>query len=382
MTPADRLASVLTQSRRGTLVTYDESRGGTVAVLEQSFGRNRFRRLYIQGVSNSGDAMPSLRYMRLQALLPLIVHSGEPQSAMVIGFGTGITAGALSRYPGLDRRVVAELLPAVVRAGSAFKGNFDAASNPLLDIRLRDGRRELLRSGEQYDLVTLEPPPPSAAGVANLYSSDFYRLASSRLRSGGTVAQWLPIATQNDADTRSLVRSFIDVFPHVSLWTTEFHEMLMVGSLQPIDMRAADIVRRFAKPGVSDALREVGVASAAALLATYVTDRDGLARYAAAAPPVTDDRPLIEYATWVGRRELARTLPNLLALQTDPPLRDADDALRRAIATERNSLMTFYRAGLHAYNGEHERWAREITLLEKQDNQNPYYRWFTNWGNR
>ena len=146
MTPVNRLADLLAQSRRGTLTSYEESRGGTVAVIEQSLGQNRFRRLYIQGVSNSGDAMPSLRYMRLQALLPLIIHPGEPRSALVIGLGTGITAGALLRYPGLEQRVVAELLPAVRRAASTFNGNYGAASDPRLDIRLRDGRRELLRS--------------------------------------------------------------------------------------------------------------------------------------------------------------------------------------------------------------------------------------------
>lgn len=42
--------------------------------------------------------MPSLRYMRIQALLPLLIHNGEPRSTTVIGFGTGITAGAMLRY--------------------------------------------------------------------------------------------------------------------------------------------------------------------------------------------------------------------------------------------------------------------------------------------
>ncbi|MCZ7024131.1 hypothetical protein, partial [Salmonella enterica] len=88
-----------------------------------------FHRLYIQGVSNTGDAMPSLRYMRIQALLPLLIHNGEPRSALVIGFGTGITAGALLSYPVLEQRVVAELLPAVVKASTLFKGNFAAATN-------------------------------------------------------------------------------------------------------------------------------------------------------------------------------------------------------------------------------------------------------------
>ena len=108
------------------LSSYKEGRGGTVAVLEQSAGSKRFRRLYIQGVSNTGDTLPSLRYMRLQALLPLIIHNGEPKSALVIGLGTGITSGALLRYPGLDQRVVAELLPEVLQATTNFQGNFGA----------------------------------------------------------------------------------------------------------------------------------------------------------------------------------------------------------------------------------------------------------------
>ena len=95
LTPSDKLAAMLTAGRSGTLVFYEEGRGGTVAVLEQNAGSKRFRRLYIQGVSNTGDAMPSLRYMRLQAMLPLIIHGGEPKSALVIGLGTGITAGAV-----------------------------------------------------------------------------------------------------------------------------------------------------------------------------------------------------------------------------------------------------------------------------------------------
>ncbi len=157
------------------MVFYEEGQGGTVAVLEQTAGQKRFRRLYIQGVSNSGDTLPSLRYMRLQALLPLIIHGGEPKSALVIGLGTGITSGALLRFPGLEQRVVAELLPEVVQAASNFQGNFGAATDPGLDIRLRDGRRELLSNAQTYDLITLEPPPPSAAGVVNLYSSGLLR---------------------------------------------------------------------------------------------------------------------------------------------------------------------------------------------------------------
>ncbi|MCO4864479.1 fused MFS/spermidine synthase [Cupriavidus sp. WGlv3] len=376
LAPPDRLATLLARARGGELVFYEEGRGATVAVVEQSSATNRFRRLYIQGVSNSGDAMTSQRYMRLQALLPLIVHNGAPKSALVIGLGTGITAGATLAWPGLERRVVAELLPPVARAVPSFKGNFGVATDPRVEIRLRDGRRELLQSPQQYDLVTLEPPPPSAAGVANLYSTDFYRLAATRLQPGGLVAQWLPLPTQNDADTRMLVRSFLDVFPHASLWTTELHEMLLVGSMSPLALEVAQVRARFAQPEVAAALQAVGVRSAAALLATWVTDRAGLDWYAADAPPVTDDRPRIEYAGWVRPDAFPESLSRLLSLQSEPPLAGADDAFWRELRHEREILHTFYRAGLDAYRGDREAWASHVTQAMRADPDNPYYAWF------
>jgi predicted membrane-bound spermidine synthase len=376
LTPVDKFASLLPGARNGTLAFYEEGRGGTVAVVAQGKGQNLFHRLYIQGVSNTGEAMPSLRYMRIQALLPLLIHNGEPRSALVIGFGTGITAGALLRYPGLEHRVVAELLPSVVKAAPLFKGNFNAASDPGVDVRLRDGRQELLRSPQTYDLITLEPPPPSAAGVVNLYSRDFYQLAASRLEQNGLVAQWLPLPTQNIDDSRSLVRSFLDVFPYANLWTSEFHEMLLVGSMQPIALDAAKITERFQQDSVRSTLQDVGIGSAAALLSTWVTDRDGLEIFAASAPAVTDDQPRIEYAPWVRAKEISRVLPELLDLYKAPPLMNADAGFNERMETHRQRLMQFYRASLHAYDGDRDAWGRDIREVMQGDRANPYFRWF------
>lgn len=375
--PSDRLANLLNLSRgNGTIVSYEEGLGATVAVIEQGQQDRRFRRLYIQGVSNTGDAMPSLRYMRLQALLPLVIHKGEPKSALVIGLGTGITAGSLLAYPGLDQRVVAELLPSVARASALFAGNFTVAGDNRLEVRVADGRRELMRNADRYDLITLEPPPPSAAGVVNLYSSDFYQLARERLAPNGLVAQWLPIATQNDEDTRALVRSFLDSFPHATLWSTELHEMLLIGSVEPQEIDAARIAKRLADPTLAEALGEVGIGSAADLLATWMTDRTGLERYAGSALPVTDDQPRIEYASWVRPDELQRTLPNLIALRSKVPLVAADAALEKSVSDAHNRLMLFYQASLNAYAGYRDEWARDMELLMRVEPNNPYYRWF------
>lgn len=179
--------------------------------------------------------------------------------------------------------------------------------------------------------------------MVNLYSRDFYELAARRLNPQGIVAQWLPLPTQNLDDTRALVASFIAVLPHASLWTTELHEMLLVGSPDPLPL---------------------------------VTDREGLARFAAGAAPVTDDRPSIEYAPWVRPREIVRTLPALMALRGAPPLQGPPADWAADIDGERAVLDLFYRSALAAYRGDRESWSRDAPVLARASRENAYLRWF------
>ncbi len=374
--PPDHLARLLLATRPGTLEAYEESPGGVVAVVREPYLQSSFLRLYIQGVSNSGDSMMSRRYMRLQMLLPLLLHPGEARSVLVIGLGTGITCGTSLAWRSLERRECAELLPAVERTVGLFDGNLGVATDPGVRIHIIDGRHLLLRDSAMWDVITLEPPPPTAAGVVNLYSRDFYELCRERLAPGGIMAQWFPLATQNGDDARTLVRSFIDVFPHASLWTTEAHETLLVGSREPLVIDAPTLAARFAQPEVRRVLGEVGIADPAALLATYVTDRAGLEAFVDGAPPVTDDRPRLEYAGLVRAGEFNRVLAQILALQREPPLVGADDDLRAAIATSRQNLHAFYEAVRLFHAGRRDDMEPYLRRVFDADGSNPYYRWF------
>ncbi len=189
------------------------------------------------------------------------------------------------------------------------------------------------------------------------------------------MAQWLPLPTQNDEESRSLVQSVLEVFPYVTLWTTELHEMLIIGSLQPIVLDAARITERFNKPKVSATLAEVGIGSPAALLATYITDRAGLKRYAGDAGPVTDDDPRIEYANWVRKGEFSRVLFRLLDMRGDPPL-TGDQTIEAAVKREGQLLMTFYQASLQALGGDREQSSNLMREVFQQAPRNPYYLWF------
>lgn len=373
--PTDRFAQLLPGAQKGGLIFYEEGLGATVAVVEQG-NNNRFRRLYIQGVSNTGDSMASERYMRLQALLPLLIADSDPRSVLIIGLGTGITAGATLAFDNLEKRVVAELLPGVVRASRTFKGNYGAPDDPRIDLRLRDGRRELIANDRKYDLITLEPPPPSAVGVANLYSTDFYNLAAKRLTGGGMVAQWLPLPTQNIEDTRALVKSFTEVFPFTHLWTTELHEMMMIGSLRPMPLDYGRMTTRFEQSTVKKALQDVGIQSVDAMLATWVTDRSGLLAFAGDVQSVTDNYPSIEFSTWVRPNTFAMTLVSIMQHAREPEIVNLPPLALARVQRERQYLYAFYQAGLASYSNNQEAWQKNGAFVMRYAGENPYYNWF------
>ena len=110
-------------------------------------------------------------------------------------------------------------------------------------------------------------------------------------------------------------------------------------------------------------------------MATWITGREGLERYAGDAPPVTDDHPTIEYARWVREDELERVLPRILEERSDPPMRNADISFLVGMRAERGRLLTFYEGALVALGGDREGWRRAMNAVLREEPDNPYYNW-------
>ena len=219
--PPDLVQSRMTANVRGTVLQYKEDYYGTILLTEESNLRDTFKRLSVNGISYSGTGKEAMRYMRLQGHLPMAVHQGKPGDILVICFGVGLTAGSISTYPDTKLTIV-ELSEAILSLSDWFlDANEDVIHSGSTKIVVDDGRNYMLRNeNKRFDVITLEPPPPSHAGMANLYSQDFYRLVYDRLRDGGVSAQWIPLHTQSQQDTKMLLASFISVFPQSSLWWT------------------------------------------------------------------------------------------------------------------------------------------------------------------
>ena len=381
LVPAAYMIAVATRIMEGSLLFFREDARGTVAVMREPFLGRSFNRLLVDGVSNSGDQLPSQRYMRLQTHLPVLLHGPPVERVLVICFGTGITYDASFRHPEIGSRRCVELSPAVLAAAPLFAAaNHSVATRPDADIRIADGRAFLLSDDERYDVITLEPPPPIARGVVNLYSKEFYELCRRHLRPGGMMAQWVPLTTQNLETTRMLMRTFQDVFPHTTLWSTELHETMLLGTLEPLRIDVRAVSEQMAAPALARSLGEVGIRNAAQLFATFLMDESAVRAFTAGVDLVTDDRPRIEYAPLQVAGEFPPLLRALLDARADltalPGVSAAPPALLVDMYRQRDALLTFYAAAMAAESGDVATTGAALSRVLPGDPDNPYYRWF------
>jgi spermidine synthase len=186
---------------------------------------------------------------------------------------------------------IVELSESVRRAASFFAHvNYDVLNQPNVRVRVDDGRNFLLLSGEKFDVITADIIQPIHAGAGNLYSREYFALVRRALREGGLVLQWIGQRPPNQY--RLIMRTFLDVFPHATLW---LDGNLMVGSLEPLHLDPEVFRAKRADPRTAAALDEVGLTSFDILCSWYTAGPDELRRFVGPGAMLTDDRPMLEY---------------------------------------------------------------------------------------
>ena len=125
--------------------------------------------------------------MALAALVPALIAE-RAETAFVIGFGTGITAGYLAELAPMRSVTVAEISPRRAERGAALRCvNNGASHHPKIELVRSDAYRALLRRSERFDVIVSEPSNPWAAGVEMLFSREFLRAARDRPRPGACI---------------------------------------------------------------------------------------------------------------------------------------------------------------------------------------------------
>lgn len=287
--PADKRADVET-------LALSESITGTIKIQDYA---GRHRTLHTDGHPMSGNRWDSQRYMRMFVHAPLL-HLDAPKSVLVICFGVGTTLHAASTHPTVERLEVADLSEDILEhAGYFEETNRNVLKDPRVKVFVNDGRQHLRMTDQTYDLVTLEPPPIDQAGVAALYSEEFYELVRNRLRPGGFITQWVPAYQVPGEVDAAIVKAFINVFPESILLSGYSNELILMGRKDArILIDPGELEARLSRaPSVREDLERVYLGSITQIIGAFAGSREQLRKATINAPPVTDDFPILEYAS-------------------------------------------------------------------------------------
>ena len=294
--------------------------GATASVLVRE-DPERIRKLVINSRTNASDSASDMATQVLLAQLPLL-FAPRSERVFVVGWGSGVTIGSAARTA-TGQVTAVELEPAVVAASAFFQHvNLDPLRNPRVRLYEDDARHILLAADERYDVVVNEPSHPWVAGIANLFTRDYYVLVERRLEPDGVLATWLQ-SYQIAPDTyRSLLATLQSVFPEVLV----FHapgttDTIILAARRPVVVDLAELERRFAVGETRAELARIAVTAPEHILAALYLGAEEARRYAAGARLNTDDNMYVEFRGPRDReRAAAGDLGNVLAeLQARAP---------------------------------------------------------------
>jgi tetratricopeptide (TPR) repeat protein len=230
--------------------------------------------------------------------------------------------------------------------------NHRALDDPRTNLIVGDGRSHLLLTPKKYDVIVSEPSNPWIAGVAALFTREFFEGARDRLSPGGLICQWANAYNISDVDLRSIVATFLSVFPHGTVWLVGGDDVLMMASDGPLDARLAKMREHWTRPGVAEDLQLVSVLEPFSVLSLYIGGSDELKPYAQGATLLSDDTMQLEFSApreLHSRRagENVATLTALLGPQAGPAA--VRDAKARAGAVQwRNRGEMMAKSDVHA----------------------------------
>jgi tetratricopeptide (TPR) repeat protein len=281
-----------------------------------------------------------------------------------------MTVSAVARYPDVERIDCIEIEPAVMRAAPYLESlNRGVLNDPRVHIIFDDARNFLLTSPDKYDLIISEPSNPWIAGIATLFTNEFYAAVRKRLAPGGIFVQWVQAYSLALDDLRMIVATLVPHFPEVTLWRGEAPDLLLLGRVDaaPFQFRRLRALWRNAE--LRKDFQSVDVHQPEGLVAYYLLDDGAVRKLAEGGVLNTDDRTLLEYhapQTLLTRDLSVANQEKITQLRTGPlPVNLEPSEVRRALEAGVETALDLKEAPnaqrfLGALNSQPESASRDI----------------------
>jgi len=225
------------------LLSYDDDPIAAVGVVESDARPPKTessRSIIVNGKSDS-STVHDIYTLKLSAHLPALL-ARERKEVLIIGLGTGVTAGEIALYPDSEHVDVAEISPAVVKALPYFSAStYGVHENPKLRILNGDAFRILGRSRKKWDIIISEPSNPWVTGVDLLFTEEYYRMVRNHLTAGGVFVQWIQQYESNQEMMGMVFSTVQKEFPESRLFWSNPADLIIVATKEALT--AADVRR-------------------------------------------------------------------------------------------------------------------------------------------
>jgi spermidine synthase len=292
---------------------WGEGMNASIAVTEDA---NGYRNFHVSGKVEASTEPQDMRLQRLLGHLSALMHD-NPKDVLVVGFGAGVTAGAINIHPTVQRMVICEIEPLIPKIVSQYfsRANHGVAESRKVSVVIDDARHYVLTTREKFDVITSDPIHPWVKGAATLYTREYFEHVKAHLNPGGVVTQWVPLYESTPDVVRSELATFFSVFPNGTVWRNDNsngsgYDVVLVARLddKPIDVDA--LQTRLTQPEytpVKVSLAEVGYASAFDLLRTYSGRSSELEPWLHGAEINRDRNLRLQYLAGLGYNEFLGT---------------------------------------------------------------------------
>ncbi|MBZ4412196.1 fused MFS/spermidine synthase [Myxococcus sp. XM-1-1-1] len=254
---------------------------------------------FIVNGKTDGNTIGDAPTQVMSGLLGALLHE-DPKNSLVIGLGTGSTAGWLGAIPGMERVDVVEIESAILEVARQCSAvNQNVMDNPKVHTFVADAREVLLTTRQRYDIIFSEPSNPYRAGIASLFTRDFYQAVKQRMADGGIFVQWLQAYEVDALTVQSAFATIASEFESVETWQVHTGDLLLVATHKPLVHDVDKLRARIAEVPYRDALRTTWrTDEVEGVLARFVAGPDFTAKVAEQSQEFinTDDVSFMEFA--------------------------------------------------------------------------------------
>ena len=313
------------QAKEVSVLYYKEGVTATVAVIQSDSADGKRQNVLLINGKADASSRADLPTQVLLGQLPTLLHPNAKR-ALVIGYGSGVTAGSALTHP-LERLDCVEISPEVIAASRWFADvNRLPLNDPRTHLHIEDALAFLKFASERYDIIVSEPSNPWIAGIGNLYSQEFFELCKQRMSPNGLMLQWFHLYEMDDEIFRLVLRTFAYSFRSVTIWQTLATDVILVGSQEEVLLSDSLLARQFKTPSIAADLERISIPDAATFLSLQMVGSNSVRQYLDEGFLNTQNHPRLEYsaprAFFINRgvTELRNFDDRTKLRQTDHPL--------------------------------------------------------------